>query len=249
VVVTALALVAEPAVSAVPAVATFKFATRVVDVTVNGAVPTAILEINCVPVIVPFAPNEVRVPTLVIFGWAAVVTVPAVVAAPVNEPTNVVDVTLVRPATVVVVLPKARVVLPKITFEFANLACASVPLAILFAFIPVIDDPLPEKKPALTKLAPVICELAPDNVIFPLAANVNPVNEVLTEVMLGCAAVVNVPVSKVAVTFPALTVPVTANPTKVPTEVMFGCAFVVTVPAVVALVADVALVALPAFNA
>ena len=68
-----------------------------------------------------------------------------------------------------------------------------MPLAILVAFIPVIDAPLPEKKLALTKLAPVICELAPDSVIFPLAANVNPVNEVLTEVILGCAAVVTVP--------------------------------------------------------
>jgi hypothetical protein len=78
---SAAALVAEVALSAAPAVATFKFATRVVDVTVNGAVPTAILEINRVPVIVPLAPNEVNVPTLVMLGCAFVVTVPAVVAA------------------------------------------------------------------------------------------------------------------------------------------------------------------------
>ena len=86
-----------------------------------------------------------------------------------------------------------------------------MPLAMLFAFIPVIDDPLPEKKPALTKLAPVICELAPDNAIFPLAANVNPANEVLTEVIFGCAAVVTVPAVVAVVAVPALV----ADPLKV----------------------------------
>ena len=39
-------------VPAVPEVATFKLATCVVLVTVNGAVPVAILDINLVPVIV-----------------------------------------------------------------------------------------------------------------------------------------------------------------------------------------------------
>ena len=40
-------------VAAVPAVATFKFATCVVDVTARGAVPVVTLEINCGAVILP----------------------------------------------------------------------------------------------------------------------------------------------------------------------------------------------------
>ena len=63
----------------------------------------------------------------------------------------------------------------------------------------------------------------------------NAVN-VPTLVMLGCAAVVNVPVTKFAVTrlppamFPALILPLTINPVNVPTLVMLGCAAVVSVP-------------------
>jgi hypothetical protein len=97
----------------------------------------------------PDVVTEVNVPTLVILGCAAVVTVPAVVAAPVNAPTKVVDVTLDSPATVVVVVPSAKVVLPKITFEFANLACASVPLEILLALSAVSAEPLPVNTPVL----------------------------------------------------------------------------------------------------
>jgi hypothetical protein len=70
-----------------------------------------------------FAP--VRLPTLVILGCAAVVTVAAVVAlvaAPVNEPTNVVLVTLVRPATVVTVAPSVSAVDPNVTAALANRA-------------------------------------------------------------------------------------------------------------------------------
>jgi len=77
--------------SATFAYETFRFATRVVLVTVNGAVPVATLEIKrlavTVPalaklpeVVLPVTVNEVKDPTLVIFGCAAVVTVPAVVA-------------------------------------------------------------------------------------------------------------------------------------------------------------------------
>ena len=50
---------------------------------------------NATAVTVPLTPSEVNVPTLVMFGCAAVVTVPAVVAlvaAPLNAPTNVVAV-------------------------------------------------------------------------------------------------------------------------------------------------------------
>jgi len=54
----------------------------VVEVTVNGAVPVAMFDISRVPVMVPLTPNDVSVPTEVMFGCAAVVTVPAVVALP-----------------------------------------------------------------------------------------------------------------------------------------------------------------------
>ena len=43
-------------------------------------------------VILPVTASDVSVPTEVMFGCAAVVTVPAVVAAPLNAPTNVVAV-------------------------------------------------------------------------------------------------------------------------------------------------------------
>jgi hypothetical protein len=99
----------------------------------------------------------------------------------------------VSPATVVVVPPNVKVVLPNVIVLFASLACANVPLAILDAFIPVIDDPLPEKELALIKLTPEICDPAPDIVICAFATKVNPLNEVLTDVIFGCAAVVTVP--------------------------------------------------------
>ena len=69
-----------------------------------------------------------------------------------------------------------------------------------------------------------------------------------TLVTLGCAAVVNVPPTKVEVMFPALTLPLTIRDVNVPTLVIFGCAAVVTVPAVVAepvVVANVAFATVP----
>jgi len=76
------AVVTVPAVVALPAVATFRFATCVIEVTVNGAVPVATFDTSVEAVTVPLTPNEVNVPTDVMFGCAAVVTVPAVVALP-----------------------------------------------------------------------------------------------------------------------------------------------------------------------
>jgi hypothetical protein len=58
-------------------------------------VNTPVLAVNAEAVTVPLTPNDVNVPTDVILGCAAVVTVPAVVAlvaAPLNAPTNVVAV-------------------------------------------------------------------------------------------------------------------------------------------------------------
>ena len=56
-------------------------------------VNTPVLAVNATAVTVPLTPNDDNVPTDVMFGCAAVVTVPAVVAlvaAPLNAPTNVV---------------------------------------------------------------------------------------------------------------------------------------------------------------
>ena len=72
-------VVTEPAVvaeSAVPAVAAFRFATCVVEVTINGAVPVATFDVNVLAVTVPVTPSDDNVPVEVIFGCAAVVKVP-----------------------------------------------------------------------------------------------------------------------------------------------------------------------------
>ena len=106
-----------------------------------------------------------NVPTLVTFGCAAVVTVPAVVAAPVSAPTNVVDVTLLNPATVVTVAPSVSVVLPKVSVELANLACANVPLEILVALIDVTLAPDPFNIP--TKLPDVVLPVTASDVKVP----------------------------------------------------------------------------------
>ena len=134
--------------------------------------------------ILPLTVRELNVPTDVMFGCAAVVTVPAVVASPVKAPTNDVLVTLDKPVTVVVVVPSVSVVFPKITLEFANLACARVPFEILLALRLVKLAPLPSNNVALTSATPFILEPVPDIVMSAFAANVNPVS-VPTLVMLG----------------------------------------------------------------
>ncbi len=74
------------------AYATLRLLTRVVLVIVSGAVPVAMLDTNLPdvvmfpPVILPLDDKEVNVPTLVMFGCAAVVTVPAVVTFPETLP-------------------------------------------------------------------------------------------------------------------------------------------------------------------
>ena len=92
------AVVTVPAVVAVPAVATFRLATCVVDDTMNGAVPVAILDLKMVALACALTSREDSVPTLVMLGCAAVVTVPAVVAVPAAATfrlaTCVVDVTI-----------------------------------------------------------------------------------------------------------------------------------------------------------
>ena len=66
---------------ATPAVATFKFATRVVLVTVKGAVPTAILLINLVAVTLP---ETFRYPDVKIPSAPSVVSIPKMLAFPVE---------------------------------------------------------------------------------------------------------------------------------------------------------------------
>jgi hypothetical protein len=125
----------------------------------------------------PETVSDVRVPTLVMFGCAAVVTVPAVPAVAtfkfatcvVDDTTNgavpvatfemncgvvilavannCVDVKLTIPATVVFVAPSVSAVLPNVVEAFANLACASVPVEILLAFRSVSAAPLPLTAP------------------------------------------------------------------------------------------------------
>ena len=51
-----------------------------------------------------------------------------------------------------------------------------------------------------------------------------------TDVIEVCAAVLNVPSSPVALTLPAVILPVTANAVKVPTDVIEVCAAVLNVP-------------------
>ena len=80
------------------------------------------LPIKLPPVMLPDTLKALNVPTEVMLGCAAVVTVPAVVAAPVKAPTNVVLVTLLNPATVVTVAPSVRAVLPNVTAELASRA-------------------------------------------------------------------------------------------------------------------------------
>ena len=192
--------------------------------------------------VLPVTARALSVPTDVILGCAFVVTVPAVVAAPVKAPTNVVLVTLVSPATVVTVAPSVSAVLPRVTAALASLACASVPELILVAEIAVTLAPDPFSVPM--KL--------PD-VVLPVTARAL---SVPTDVMLGCAAVVTVPATVAVPTVRLDAVPVSPvpapinwpavvilpleliapefNEVSVPTEVIFGCAAVVTVPAVVA---------------
>ena len=98
--------------------------------------------------------------------------------------------------------------------------------------------PSPWKKFALARLPRFAFPLD----MFPVTTRLD---NVPTEVMFGCAAVVIVAADPF--TLPAM-VAVTVSPDSVPTEVMFGCAFVVTVPAVPAVPALVAYVALAAYR-
>ena len=98
------------------------------------AVPPVIVILSTAPKLVaPETVNPVNVPTLVIAGWAAAVTVAALpLALPVNAPINVVDVTLVSPASVAPVAPKEMLVEPMVIELFV-----SAPFGIAVKFVPV----------------------------------------------------------------------------------------------------------------
>ena len=116
------------------------------------------------PVTAPLTANAVNVPTEVMFGCAAVVTVPAVVAAP---------------ETVIVYVPLnlAAGIVPELIFApFNALRPAPDPLNWLPVTVPVALT-----RPAVLKLPPCTLPLTDNDVSVP------------TDVMLPCAAVVTVP--------------------------------------------------------
>ena len=219
------AVVTVPAVVALPAVATFKFATWVVEVTVNGAVPVATFDTSVLAVTAPLTPSDVNVPTLVILGCAAVVTVPAVVAD-VAEPaaatfklaTCVVEVTVNGAVPVATFDTKVEAVTVPLTPSDV-----SVPTLVILGCAAVVTVPA------------VVAEVAdPAVATFKFATCV-------VDVTVNGA----VPVATFDISVLAVTEPLTPNDVSVPTEVMFGCAAVVTVPAVVA---DVAVPAVATFK-
>ena len=116
---------------------------------------------------------------------------------------------------------------PPATRNAPDVVLVAAVVAVTFANV-VTDSVAIEPVPAVVILPPVTLPVTDNAVSVP------------TDVTLGCAAVVSVPVKLVALTsvapvkLPAVTLPVTANAVRVPTDVMLGCAAVVTVPAVVA---------------
>ena len=66
----------------------------------------------------------------------AVLSFVAVEALPVNAPTKLVEVTLVKPASVVSLLPRAIAVVPIVTLLFASLALAILPANIVLVTVP-----------------------------------------------------------------------------------------------------------------
>ena len=145
----AAALVAEVAVVAVPAVATDKFATCVVEVTTNGAVPVATFEINWGAVTFAVA-STCAVPKLLTLAFPVAFNVPEIFA-PVPVTTRV-----VLPTAVKLIFPFAVGIL---TFELP-FACepvnvvavmvfdakfAVIPVTILSALLPLLDEVTPAR--------------------------------------------------------------------------------------------------------
>ena len=192
----------------------------------------------------PDTDKLVSVPTLVIFGCAAVVRVPAMLV-PDRLPLVMLPVTakLVNVPTLVMLPCAAVVTVPAVV---ADVADGTVPVTLAPGIlVKPAPDPLnwlPVTVLVTDTVVPVCVvafTLAPPNtlppVILPVTAKLP---SVPTEVMLVCAAVVSVPTMLVPDRLPLVMLPVTAKLVSVPTEVILPCAAVVTVPAVVADVAD-----------
>ena len=190
--------------------------------------------------------SPLKVPTEVIAGCAASVTVPAVCA----------ELAVVELAALPVILPSIGLltvrfakVPTEVREEFNTVDFKVVPVSwFASAAAEMVISAVPLKGTPLIFLGVArAVAVAAFPVTLPAIGfvTVNPV-KVPTEVMAGCAAVVTVAAEPV--TFPVIGF-VTVNPVKVPTDVIAGCAAVVTVPALVALVAVAALpVMLPAIG-
>jgi hypothetical protein len=159
----------------------------------------------------PVDVSPVIVPTLVIFGCAAVVSVPVSNDAPtvplfaytLPAITFPDEFTLVSVPTLVILGCAAVVTVPAVVAEVAVVAAvalATVP-TILAAAMLVRPAPLPVNIPVFAvKFTAVIVPLTSNDVSVP------------SEVTFGCAAVVSVPVSLVAETLLAETFPIIARP-------------------------------------
>ena len=97
--------------SETPDCATFKLATRVVDVTVNGAVPVAMFDTKRLAVTLPVTFALVSVPTVVTFGCDAVVSVPPI-RTDVKVPVILLNVKFALPPNVLLSLNCTCVLLP-----------------------------------------------------------------------------------------------------------------------------------------
>lgn len=110
--------------------------------------PLALMVITGIAVLPPVVPADATEANVVTFPaevtspdkLALVVTVEAL---PVKDPTNVVDVTDVRPAKVVVVSPRFTAVEPIVTDELDNLTFAILPanIALVTFVAPIADTP------------------------------------------------------------------------------------------------------------
>ena len=158
-----VAVVAVVAVAALPPI--LKFVTGVVDVTTKGAVPVAIVEVNCVPEMVEVAATEagVMAPRVKVMAGVVVavatdpltplavttdaeVTVPVFAVAPVAIPSNfVLSAELILPAALVVaaLIEIAGAVPPDETIGAVPLTAVTVPVA------GVAHDKLPAVAPAV----------------------------------------------------------------------------------------------------
>lgn len=155
----------------------------------------------------------------------------AVLALPVNAPTNVVDVTDVRPAKVVTVAPKATFVLPIVTLEFVNDALAMLlnvledPLIVLFvrvsapanvASVPVDGSVTLVVAPSVSVRpnAPEVVKLPPRVIVLPLL--LTPVPPYWPVITVPCQTPVPIVPTEVKLEFTTPDPSVLADSTDVP---------------------------------